>query len=53
VAQVAKRPGWDAINAVKNGRILTFDDNLVSRPGPRLVDGFETLAKLLHPEMYK
>jgi iron complex transport system substrate-binding protein len=53
VEQVGKRPGWEAINAVKNGRILTFDDNLVSRPGPRLVDGLETLAKLLHPEMYK
>jgi iron complex transport system substrate-binding protein len=46
------RPGWININAILNERIYTFDDNLVSRPGPRLVDGFEELARLLHPELF-
>ncbi|MCL4530267.1 MAG: cobalamin-binding protein [Chloroflexi bacterium] len=50
---VKSRPGWDTIDAVKNGLIFPFDDNLVSRPGPRLVDGLEQLAKLLHPELFK
>jgi iron complex transport system substrate-binding protein len=50
---VSTRPGWEAIDAVKNQRIYAFDDNLVSRPGPRLVDGLETLAKLLHPELFQ
>jgi len=50
---VAGRPGWATIAAVKNNRVLPFDDNLVSRPGPRLVDGLEALAKAIHPEMYK
>jgi len=49
---VAARPGWGATAAVENDRVLPFDDNLVSRPGPRLVDGLEELAKLLHPELY-
>jgi iron complex transport system substrate-binding protein len=48
---VKERPGWNLINAVINERIYTFDDNLVSRPGPRLVDGLEELARLLHPEL--
>lgn len=47
--QVAQRPGWNAISAVQNKKIVTFDDNTVSRPGPRLVDGLETLFKILHP----
>jgi iron complex transport system substrate-binding protein len=47
---VAARPGWGAIKAVKEGKILPFDDNLVSRPGPRLVDGLEALVKALHPD---
>lgn len=51
--QVAARPGWEALSAVKNQRVFTFDDNLVSRPGPRLVDGLEALAKLLHPEAFE
>jgi iron complex transport system substrate-binding protein len=46
---VGARTGWDSLTAVKEGKIFAFDDNLVSRPGPRLVDGLEALAKLLHP----
>jgi len=51
--KVSARPGWEALSAVQNGRIFPFDDNLVSRPGPRLVDGLEALAKLLHPDLFK
>lgn len=48
-----QRAGWSAIAAVKNNAIFTFDDNLVSRPGPRLIDGLEVMAKLIHPELFK
>jgi iron complex transport system substrate-binding protein len=48
---VAKRPGWDAITAVKNGAIKGIDDIIVTRPGPRLVDGLVLLAKAIHPEL--
>ena len=51
--KVAARPGWDALTAVKDHQVFPFDDNLVSRPGPRWVDGLEALAKLLHPDMFK
>ena len=50
--QVAARPGWDGLSAIKEGRIFPFNDDLVSRPGPRLVDGLEELTRLLHPELY-
>ncbi|OGO39909.1 MAG: hypothetical protein A2Z03_07700 [Chloroflexi bacterium RBG_16_56_8] len=50
---VKARPGWETLEAVQNDRIYPFDDNLVSRPGPRLVDGLEQLAKLLHPELFQ
>lgn len=50
---VAGRAGWDALSAVKNGRVYPFDDNLVSRPGPRLVDGLEAMAELFYPELFK
>jgi iron complex transport system substrate-binding protein len=45
---VAQRPGWEDLSAVQNGRIYPFNDDLASRPGPRLVDGLEALAVLLH-----
>ncbi len=44
-----QRTGWAGLAAIQNGQVYPFDDNLVSRPGPRLVDGLEALAKLLHP----
>ena len=50
---IATRPGWENLSAVKNGQVFPFDDNLLSRPGPRLVDGLEALAKLLRPELFK
>ena len=50
---VAQRPGWNALNAVKNNQVFAFDDNLISRPGPRLIDGLEQMANLLHPELFK
>ena len=37
--QVAARPGWDVLTAVKNGDVRPIDDVIVTRPGPRLVDG--------------
>jgi cobalamin transport system substrate-binding protein len=50
---VAARAGWEVLSAIKNGRVFTFDDNLISRPGPRLVDGLESMARLLHPDLFK
>lgn len=49
--QVRARAGWDALSAVQQDQMYTFDDNLVSRPGPRLVDGLEAMARLLHPDL--
>jgi len=50
---VAKRPGWDTLSAVKNNQVFAFDDNTVSRPDARLIDGLEAMAKLIHPELFK
>jgi len=49
--QVAARAGWENLQAVIQGQIFSFDDDLVSRPGPRLVDGLVEFARLLHPEI--
>jgi iron complex transport system substrate-binding protein len=39
-------------NASQTGRIYTCDDNLVQRPGPRLVEGLEWFAYFIHPEIF-
>ncbi|RCK74770.1 MAG: Vitamin B12 ABC transporter, B12-binding component BtuF [Anaerolineae bacterium] len=53
VEAVMARPGWGELSAVKNQRVYPFDDNIVSRPGPRLVEGLEALARLFHPDRFQ
>ena len=43
-AEVAKRPGWAGIDAVKNGQIVELDDDVASRWGPRVVDLLEQIS---------
>jgi iron complex transport system substrate-binding protein len=49
---VKARPGWGVISAVKNDRIYVIDPDIVSRPGPRVADGLEQLARFLYPERF-
>jgi len=53
IESVKARPGWDVISAVKNDAMYPFNPDTASRPGPRLVDALEEMAKLLHPELFK
>jgi iron complex transport system substrate-binding protein len=50
---VAARPGWETIAAVKENALYPIDPNIMSVPGPRLVNALEETAKLLHPELFK
>jgi len=50
--QLLKQPGWSKIPAVRHDRVFAVDANsYFARPGPRVVDGFELLAHLLHPDL--
>jgi iron complex transport system substrate-binding protein len=48
----AGRSGWSNTFAVSHDKIYSIDDNLVSRYGPRVVDGLEQLAEIIHPELF-
>lgn len=44
---------WDTLPAVVSGRVFVVDgSSYFNRPGPRLVDGVEILAGILHPELW-
>lgn len=51
--QVAARPGWSGVTAVRTGRVAAISGDLVSRPGPRVVEAAELYAKILHPEVFR
>jgi iron complex transport system substrate-binding protein len=52
-ASVAARPGWGKMSAVQEGHVVPYPDDVVTtRPGPRIVDGLEALARVVHPEAF-
>jgi len=52
--QLFNNPGWLGLPAVSNGQVYAVDANsYFARPGPRVVDGTELLAHLIHPELFR
>ena len=50
-----QRPGaWQELTAVKEDKIYAISDpSLTSRPGPRIIDGLEEMAMIIHPELFE
>lgn len=53
VAELKLHPVWQKLTAIKQGRICPIDGNLLNRFGPRIVQGLEEMAKIIHPELFK
>lgn len=47
-----QRPGWRHLAAVKTRRVYFLDDDLISRPGPRLAEALEVIATALYPDLF-
>jgi iron complex transport system substrate-binding protein len=53
ITVLTSRPGWETLGAVRSKAVfLTNASAYFSRPGPRVVDGLEILASILHPERF-
>lgn len=44
---------WTTLSAIKLGRLHRVPSDLLNRPGPRIVQGLETLARVIHPEAFE
>jgi iron complex transport system substrate-binding protein len=50
---LSAKPGWDDLPAVRHNQVFAVDAGAyTSRSGPRLVQGLEIIAELLHPELF-
>jgi iron complex transport system substrate-binding protein len=49
---LSKRAGYSDLTAIKDGHVYVIQDNLIARPGPRLAQGLQELAKMIHSEAY-
>ena len=52
-SDIDSRAGYEELTAVKDGRVYVLEDNLVSRPGPRVVLGVREIAEALHPDAFE
>jgi iron complex transport system substrate-binding protein len=53
VPVLAQQEGWSALPAVQHGRVYVIDAGAyTSRSGPRLVQGLEIFAEMIHPELF-
>jgi iron complex transport system substrate-binding protein len=51
--QLSTYPSWSSLPAVRDGRVYAVDANsYFARPGPRVVDGTELMAHLIHPDVF-
>jgi len=54
LATVRARSGWENLAAVRDGAVVPYlHDIVTTRPGPRIVDGLEALARAIHPELFE
>lgn len=52
VESIIARPGFENIEAIMNGNVYVLDANIMSRPGPRIIEALEIIAKAIHPEKF-
>ncbi|MCZ8534508.1 ABC transporter substrate-binding protein [Psychrobacillus psychrodurans] len=51
--EIKSRAGWDKIPAVQNDSVFLVDGDVISRPGPRIGEAVELVAKTVYPELFK
>lgn len=44
---------WSNLTAVRQGRLYTIDSDILNRPGPRIAQGLERLARTIHPNAFR
>jgi len=51
--QIAARPGWGGMDAVKKRRVYLINGDIASRGGPRIADAVEAMARALYPDLFR
>lgn len=49
---IFSRDGYSNIEAIKTGQLFMLNQDIISRPGPRIIEGLELVARAIHPEAF-
>ncbi len=50
--EIERHPTWRGITAVKRNEIHLIDGDIVNRSGPRIIQGLEEVARIIHPKLF-
>lgn len=53
VADILSRTSWKSISAVQNKEVYVINSDIFDRPGPRIGQAVEMLAKTIYPNLFK
>jgi len=51
--EILSRDGWNSITAIQNKAVYSIDTDISNRPGPRIGEAVELIAKAVYPELFK
>lgn len=52
IGEIKAREGWSDIEAIQNDQVFFLDSDITSRPGPRIGDAVELVAKTIYPDLF-
>ncbi|WGT40243.1 cobalamin-binding protein [Lysinibacillus sp. 1 U-2021] len=53
IGEILERDGWNTVTAIQNKAVLSIDTDISNRPGPRIGEAVELVAKAVYPELFK
>ncbi|MED4553454.1 cobalamin-binding protein [Lysinibacillus capsici] len=53
IGEILGRDGWNTVKAIQNKAVLSIDTDISNRPGPRIGEAVELVAKAVYPELFK
>ncbi len=53
IGEILARDGWNTVTAIQNKAVLSLDTDISNRPGPRIGEAVEIVAKAVYPELFK
>ncbi len=53
ILRLQKTDGWKMVPAISDSRLYYIEADWLMRPGPRLVNAYEQLARTIHPQLFK
>ena len=53
LGEIKSRKGWESVLAVLNNEVYVLNPDILDRPGPRIAEATEIIARAIYPELFE